>query len=369
MRKRDFLSLSFKTIRARFAAVYVLLAALGTCCIYFSGAICYEVREEQAAPCELVVTASSGQRLAEKAVQELGAISDVLAATGVIEIPVKLTTGDYEAALTLVGISGDYLEVDYDQGGVFPEGSVMPWIVLSEESMKAFQDITDDSQRGRTEAVSLEWLEAEFVLSAGEERLISKVCGIYESGEGLASGYMDLLLAKDMQQRQGQSGEYASVRLRIKNIGVEREVTKQVEALGYVISNPNTTLQERWDVLIKEAVYLLLLGVAILYSASSQQYVEGERERISQRPQLESMRWMGMTDGMLRGIKGIQGLLLNAVGTAVGMGGGYLIPQLLSDMLKRDSVFVFVLPPGGAVICWLMCGMILLVLRMLFKLS
>ena len=158
MRTLDSWRLALKSLRPGFAAVYICLLALAVCGVYFSAAAMYSVLTEKAEPCELAVTSGTYRAISDETARELAAIPDVLAATNRIELPVTLIAGKYEAALTLVGVDAGYLDVQYDMGGVFPENSVMPWIVLNKESRKVFRDPDDTTRREASYIPPVDWL-------------------------------------------------------------------------------------------------------------------------------------------------------------------------------------------------------------------
>lgn len=355
MRILDLLRLSIKTLRTKFVVAYVCLVVLGVCSIYFACAIMHTVLTEKAEPCELKITSTDYKGLSNETIWELMEIPDVLAATNRIEVPVKLTVGKYEADLTLVGVDESYLNVQYNMGGVFPENSMMPWIILHKETLKMFRDPSDTTRRASNYVPPVNWVEDDFVLSVGEDLLVSKVSGIYESKDAVDAGYLNIETAKRVLQEQGQAGAYSSAVVRIRNIGAAQEVTKAIETLGYAVSNPNTELQTRWDLLQKEALYLTLLGLAVFIVASRQQkmeYLRQERRRVSQ---FLALRWMGMPKRQIGNMRLVQSGFLCISGVSLGMGISYVIPRFLSIAQKTESVFLLELPRTAAAICWFGC--------------
>lgn len=355
MRRFDLLRLSIKTLRTRFVVIYVLLVMLGVCSIYFAGAILHTVIAEKAAPCELRVTPSDYKELSDGTIWEFMEVAGVLAATNRLDVPVKVTVGKYEAELTLVGVDSTYLDVYYNMGGVFPENSMMPWIILNKDSLKTFRDPTDTTKRASSYVPPVDWLNEGFSMSIGEIALVSKVSGIYESKETGDAGYMDLEIARKILQGQGRDGAYTSAVVRIRNIGAAQNVTKAIETLGYTVSNPNTEMQERWDVLEKEALYLVLIGLAILIAASRQQKMETLHQEREKKDQFEALLWMGMTNTMMRNISRIQNLYVCAVGVSAGVMLGCVVPYLIPSAQRGDSIFSLTLELPQVVMCWVIC--------------
>lgn len=363
MSRFDLLRLSIKTLRTKFVVIYVLLVMLGVCSIYFAGAILHTVITEKAEPCELRVTPSDYKELSDGTIWEFLEVSGVLAATNRLDVPVKLTVGKYEAELTLVGVDSTYLDVYYNMGGVFPENSMMPWIIINKDSLKTFRDPTDTTKRASSYVPPVDWLNEDFSMSIDETALVSKVSGIYESEETADAGYMDLEIARKILQGQGRDGAYTSAVVRIRNIGAAQNVTKAIEALGYIVSNPNTELQERWDVLEKEALYLVLIGLAILIVASQQQKMEFLRQERRREALCLALQWMGMTRRMLRSMKGIQNFYICIISVSLGIMGGCLILNLIHLAQRSELVVGLAVPMTGTMICWGVCGVLALILN------
>lgn len=355
MKKLDLLRLSIKTLRARFAAMYICLTLLGACCFYFACATMYTIWTEKSEPCEIEVASTAYKELSAETGRELMEIPDVLAVTNIIELPVKLTVGKYEAEVTLIGIDPSYLNVQYTGGNSFPEKTLMPWIVLSEKSLTLFRDPSDATKRAADYIPPVDWLEDDFRMTIGDTQLVSKVSGICKDEGGVDAGYLNVETAKSVLQAQGEVGSYTSAVMRIKNIGAAPDVTRRAEALGYAVTEWGVEQQTRWELLQKEALYLLFLGVAMQFAALHQQKIECLRKKRKEKYQIYALRWMGMSEATLRHIRLIQDVFLSVVGVSFGIGTGYIVPRLLYVAEITDVVFTFKLPPVAGLICWAIC--------------
>ena len=146
MRIFDRIRLALKNLRGKWAVLPAAGVAIAAFCLCFAGAILTTVQQEKAQPYELIVSAGDAS-LSDNDMAEISQIEDVTAATAVLQVPATVSVGEYVAALTLTGADADYLEDSYSQGGVFPDDSVMPYIVLNEAALKRFSEsgTTDDS--------------------------------------------------------------------------------------------------------------------------------------------------------------------------------------------------------------------------------
>lgn len=109
MKNWEMLGYALRSIRARFATAYLPALILATACMYFAGAIWWNVRAEKAEPCELIISAPSYLEMNGQLVQDILNIPDVLGASGQIAASALVKCGSYTAEMTLTGIDGAYL--------------------------------------------------------------------------------------------------------------------------------------------------------------------------------------------------------------------------------------------------------------------
>ena len=141
MRLTDYMALACHGLRRGFGTASVLFTAAAVTALCFSGALLAAIHSEKTEPCELSIVAPSYLAITEQSVQDFQAITDVVEATGIVEVPVTAKSGEYAAGLTLVGIDGDYLDdLVYTTGETFPAGGAMPWIALSKAAAQSFID-------------------------------------------------------------------------------------------------------------------------------------------------------------------------------------------------------------------------------------
>ena len=281
MRLADHLYLAGKTVRPGFGAACALLTALGTACLCFAGTIGAEVRAEKAAPCELAVTAPSYLAVTEQTVQDILDIPGVLDASGVLALSGTAAAGKYTAGLSVTGIDGEYLRLEYELGGGFPAGSAMPWLVLSREAAKSFADPEDKTRRTGDDLADIDWLEEEFTLTLGESDIPARVSGIFQGDEPVC--YMSQDMAKQLLQRQGQPSGYTGAVVRIDGAGAAQAVTKAIADMGYQAQGDEAARQEGWDARGREAAYILAMALGSSGCAAmtgwAARAVHGEEDR------------------------------------------------------------------------------------------
>lgn len=317
-------TLALRTMGQSWLGIFILLTALGVMGIFFFFAAVRTVLTEKSEPCELKVMAGEGVILSEGTVADILSFPDALDASGVYEVPVTLNVGDYSASVTVDGISANYLQVELQSGSMFPESSSMPWLVLSKSAVKAFKD--KDGKAG-----DLILLDAQTTLMVGEASVIAGVSGICADGEGTAMVYMEQTMAKKLLQQQGLGRSYTYILVRITDMGAAEAVTKQISALGCTVETTNAAQQERWSALEKEMVYVLLLGLALLFCAGMWKYAIDVKQKPERIKQDDALIWTGLSVGEVRRLHRTQTLLAILPGLVLGVLSGVILPHLLPD--------------------------------------
>ncbi len=354
MRLRDYLTLAGHGTHRGYEAASVLFMAASVTALCFSGAIFAAIHSEKAAPCELNVTAPSYLSITEQSVQDFRAIDNVLDATGIVEVPVTVSSGKYSAGLTLVGVDGEYLgDLAYTTGEPFPAGGAMPWITLSEAAAQSFTDPTDKTKRSASYMPDIDWLGTDLSLDMGSSIISARVSGLFED-DGPAA-YIGLDIAKTLLQSQGQAAGFTGARVRITNIGAAEDVSKAITDLGYQVENRDSARQEKWDAQTREAVYLAILGAAGLLCAGMTRRTGAALCREETRCRDDVLRWAGMSDTAIRGIAVLRGIYLALLGAGIGIAAHYLIAALVG-LGDTASIYALVLPPRWILIPLCVCA-------------
>lgn len=309
--------------------IFTLLTALGVMVVYFFFAAVKTVLTEKGEPCELMVMAGEGVSLSEGTVADILSFPDALAASGVYEVPVTLSVGDCSASVTVDGISADYLQVALQSGSMFPENSSMPWLVLSKSAVKALKD-----KEGK--AGDLILLDSQIALTVGEASVIAGVCGVCADGEGTAMAYMGQAMAKKLLRQQGLGRSYTYILVRVTDIGAAEAVTKQISALGCTVKTTSAARQERWSALEKEMVYVLLLGLALLFSTGMWKYTMNVKQKPERIKQDEALLWAGLSVWEVRRLHQTQTFLAILPGLVLGILMGVILPHLLPDNAEQS---------------------------------
>jgi ABC-type lipoprotein release transport system permease subunit len=346
MKISDLLRISAKNLKGRWAALPALGIAISTFCLCFSGAVLTSVNEEKSLPYELNVTSGSTS-LSDNVVADISEIPNVTAATLVLEVPASLEAGEYSAQLTLTGIDAAYLNGGYAQGGIFPDTSVMPYIVLNEAACKQFS--AEKREGGfETSNAQIDWMNANVSVQSGEgsRPVVSKISGIltYDEKEQESAAYISIFSAKELLRQSRQATDYTGAYVRITNIGYAKSVFQEISALGLSVANSNEELQTKWDAEMKEMTYLIVIGIFCLLCSAVLMAAWRKISLLEQKEVFIALRWIGMKGKEIGRLFVIQSLMISLFGIAVGILVSTSLPSFLSQELRGISIFMLPVP-------------------------
>jgi ABC-type lipoprotein release transport system permease subunit len=357
MRIFDLLKLAARALKGTWTVLPALGIAISTFCFCFSGAALMSVNEEKSLPYELNVSFGSA-KLSDNAIAEISEIPGVTAATPVLQVPAILKTGDYSAQLTLTGLDSAYLEGEYKQGGIFPDSSVMPYIVLNKAACKQFS--TDNNEGGViTDDTQIDWMNTSVSVQTGEgsRPIVSKISGMLadEEKEKESAAYISISTAEELLRQNGQATIYSGAYVRIMNIGYAESVSKSISTLGLSVANSNEELQAKWDTELKEMTYLIVIGVFCLLCSAVLMVAWRKISLLEQKEAYTTLRWIGMKGKEIGRLFIIQYVIISLFGIAVGILVSTSLPSFLSPELQGASIFTLPVPFGIAAISAVIC--------------
>ncbi len=357
--------LAWKNLKGSWAVLPAIGFAIVAFCLCFAGTILTVVQEEKAQPYEIIVAAQESKSLTDSDIAELTKLEDVTAVTGILEVPAIVISGEYTAKLTLTGMDSQYIGGDYTVGSAYPADTVMPYIVLNGAARKAFsaKSASGSDNSGDTTASAapeIDWLNVSFTVQLGEETkpVTAKVCGLLAASneeDEEPAAYISLSSAKALLEHSGQTTGYASIRVRVTNIGSAESVSKGISALGLSVSNSTEDLQTGWDADIKEFTYLLVIGVFGLLCASFLLAAWRALSLCRHRHEFEALRYLGMKERDIRRLFAVQTGMLALIGIAVGILTALVLPSFLSTDEAMDTNFLLPIPFNVILGCMVVC--------------
>lgn len=355
MRIFDLAGIAVKSLKGRWAVLPALAAAIGVFCLCFAGTALAAVQQEKSKPYEISVT-SADSKLTESDVADIAKLNDVKAATPVLSVPVLVTAGDYSAELELTGVYASYLSETFKSGGVFPESSVMPYIVLNDAALKQFKSQKDESRyeydnggmdesETETKAPDVNWLNENVSIQAGEGNPVtSKICGILsaEGEDEQSAAYISISAAKALLPPGGQ--QYAGAGVRVANIGSAERVSRDITALGLSAGNVNAELQSKWDNQESQTTYLFITGGFSLLCFTVLMASLKKISLLERKEEWRSLRWIGFREKDIGKIFVIQMLALSVIGMLTGILVSTSLPSFLDPDPTGASIYTLPVP-------------------------
>ncbi len=343
----DLIKISAKNLKGRWAVLPAAGIAICVFCLCFSGAILMSVQKEKSLPYELNCTPVSAN-ISDSVIAQISQMAEVTAVTPVIDIPAGIKADKYSVTLTATGIYAEYLNGEFELGGVFDKSSNMPNIILNEAACRQFSE--NDSEEIinlQEDAPKIDWLNANVVMAAGEgvRPSVSRIIGILadEEDEQAPIAYISISSAKELLRQSGQAAGYTGAYVRIKNVGCADSVTRQISALGINVNNPNE-LQPVWDMQIKEMSYLIAIGVFGLLCSIVLMAAWKKISLMEQKSAYNILRWMGMKDKEIGRIFIVQSIMISLMGIAAGILVSTSLPSFLSLEISETSIFKLQIP-------------------------
>lgn len=337
MRFSDLLKISLKSIRGKWPVFIAFGIGISVFCLYFAGTVFLTVRQEKSEPFELIVSNESSMGITDTVLAEILETPNVMNATPVVQIPVRLNIGGYNAELTLTGIDPSYLDI---QSGL-PVESVMPYILLNEAACKLFS--TDNEIRSTAEAPKIDWLDTKVDITMGEDgaAIISKIFGVLASEKNDEPvAYISLNSAKRLLKASGQTTTYRQAYVRIKDIGCAESVGRALGVLQLTDNNVNAELQTKWDIETIEMTYLIVIGAFSLI-CSAVLLVAWRRIIFHEQQEAYTMlHWLGIKQKDITKLLTMQAVLAALIGVCVGFIVALTLPSFLPQDLRGISIFM-----------------------------
>lgn len=344
MRILDLFSIALKNLRGRWMVMPALCIAVSMFCFCFAGTVLTTVQQEKSMPCELIIT-SEGSGISDSTIAEISKTPDVLAVTPILPVSMNVRVQDKSEQLTMLGIDADYLRGTYAEGDVFPKSSVMPYIVLNQETSKLFKnDKADDNG----ETIEVDWLNANVSVQVSEEArpVISKISGILSDDEELQeqAAYISLSCAKQLLEKSGQSTDYTKVKARIKNIGCAERISDAIHTLGLNVINTNKDLQTKWDMQTKEMTYLMGAGVLCFVCFLVLTVAWIKITILARNTEYNTLLWVGARNSEIRWISAIQVFVISLIGIGIGSVVASSLRFFITPKFKETSIFAIAIP-------------------------
>lgn len=268
----------------RYGKAILLMLCMGFLFLVTTAHSYYLLQQELDSPYVLPGTVI-GQVDLEKYVE----IPSIEAATPVLSFESQITAKDATLSGTVTAVLADYLDLSFTQGGLFPNDSNMPFLVVNQYAAQNFGDENKDK-------VALA-VNDTVNMTIGEKERSAILCGIFEDGLEQPTIYMSYALAA----RELPKGDNISLLLRLGKTANLESGAKALKKLGISISYEEA-LPKRWK-LTKQQIYQTFLSALVLLICSTVQMIEHcKTERRETVPEWQILKLCGLEERQLRWI-------------------------------------------------------------------
>ncbi len=296
----------------RCGAAALLLLTLGLYLVFPGCRVWKDLRGEKQTPRALETTTDRDMI----DLNILTGIEGISRVTPVIRIDGALAAEDAKMNCQIQGVFPSYLELKFTRGGVFPDGSTMPFLVLNQAAAKAFT--REDGGHVTVDA------ETEVTLTVGGSSQKAVICGIFRDGSEIPAAYMSYETARKAYPQSGST----NLLLYLPHRGDSERVIKALSKWGFTASAPENEAV-RWELMENQYRMLFLVSAAFLLVAAMLTRERRKREDTS--GEAAALLLSGMTASEVSAIfplrSALTGIfsLFSAVTLAVVTGG--FIPQ------------------------------------------
>ena len=249
----------------------------------------WEMKQQKMEPCTIMVF---HENLSSEDLVRIAEIDGIKRASLIYEVPVTVQVDGRSKELTLLGISADYLQDAYVAGGIFPEDTEMPYLVMNEAAYRIFSDeeeidgetagadlgqageqsidsVVLDEGTGRDFVVDGyeedgQWEKMAYITWAGK-KLTGRLCGVLRGDTGEEpKAYISLDVAKTMLLKAGMEVQASGIQAVMQNAGVQEEVLQGLSGYGYQTKGIDSEQVDLWQHMqLRIQGYLWAAGIAL----------------------------------------------------------------------------------------------------------
>jgi len=320
------------------------------------------------------VKGNGGRQLNDNSIEAFRQIPGISAVHAVLDIPLHVRIGKYEADITVKAVDRASLSgLEIDQGGIFTS-ETMPELVLGGSVLADFHEVGDTDrqwQRDR-EAPDIDWLNKEAEIRFGEKRVyrgrISGYTKAEEMSEKSYSSYMNISVAKRMMQENYKLldslglklNSYTSAVILAKDMDSVLPILEKVREMGYEAYSPTEYIEQAKKEQRRQQGQLSMIAVlSLLVSAIgiANTMLTGIMER---RREIGVMKVIGLAIGKINLIFLLESAMMGLAGGMLGTLVGYIVAFLVNSSTGETVIFGMYFGEGSRLIIplWLILAAI-----------
>lgn len=184
-------------------------------------------------------------------------VRSVDAVTPVISFDTTLTVEKASLSGVVTAVTSDYLKLPISKGGLFPNESNMPFLVLNKYAAEHFQ--TEDKKEVKVSVND----SVTMAIQVGERSAI--ICGIFDDKQEKPVIYMSYSLAAQMLPKE----ERVELLIRLEETGALEKVAKELKKLGLSLSY-DETMPQRWNLTKQQTIQSFVSALVLLICSAVQ---------------------------------------------------------------------------------------------------
>ena len=315
--------IAWKTI-GRYGKASLLMLCIGFLFVLTTANAYSQLDEELSSP--YVLSGSvSGQAELEKYYE----ISSIDAATPVFNVTTTLSNQEATLSASMTATTSDYLDVTFSLGGVFPDESNMPFLVLNRYAAEHFTTQDD--------TVTSVDVNDTVVMTIQEQEVSAVICGIFEDDLEQPVVYMSYTVASRMLPKE----ETIDLLFRLKRTDDLEEAAKELGKLQVSVTYDHA-LPERWKLTKQQISQTFLSALVLLLCSAVQMARQNRREQQEALPQLQALCLCGLNPGQVGMLFVLRTLLTDLVCFAVGIATAMML-QSVSGLGTLFCAICFIL--------------------------
>lgn len=277
----------------RCGAAALVLLGLGLYLIFPGFRVWQQLREDKGMP--RVLEAATDRETVD--LNNLAKIDAVAQVTPVISISGELSTEEAKLNCEIQCVYASWLGGNFSRGGVFPDGSVMPFLALNQAAAEAF--LQEDERYITVDAGT------DILLTAQGSSQKAQVCGILRDESETPAVYMSY----DTARRIFAQNDGSAFLLRLNRRGDSEAVVKALRRMGFSAGTPENEAL-RWKLMEQQSLLFLFAGAGslILSVLLTREHRKGESEG-----ERQALLLSGMTAAQANGILPLRALFTNGL--------------------------------------------------------
>lgn len=400
MKAKDLLKFAFTGLKRRKARTLltVLGVIIGTVCIVLMFAIGlsnYKQFEQNMLSdqslSEITVNDYSSNTIkggiTDSTIQVINNLPYVKIASPIIDIPVTIFAGNYEANIQLKGIDPKAIDVKYNKGEIFDANSAIPSIVCGGHTIQEFIDPENPPNYSNYKAMesyspNIDLLDSQMEMIVGYETDDTQmptsqqyriaVSGITEKSYSEASynSYIDIAVAKRILMENRDLAEYLGlhinsytmVKIIVDEMDHVEHVLKEVKKLGYETYSPTESIIQMQEEQARQQGQLLAIGFISLFVSAIGIANTMYANILERRRDIGVMKVLGMKIQRIRDLFVLEAALIGLLGGLLGNVISYIVVLVINTGTSETSFLGMYFSEGMLVSIplWLSAGAMLI---------